>query len=196
MRTAIYQIVGQPNKNSTNELTELKNFCQSAGHEIVEIYQDEDCVAKRNRPGYMRLVEDAGVGKWELVVVFKLSHIGRSLRQLLRTLDSLRAYEIDFISFSDSAFNTIEGSRLMGKLVTCLVDFERSIVSERTKSVLRLRKNQGAILGRPRKVDHKRLLDLRAQGLSLAEIGKVMKCDRTTISKALKAHEGHISGVN
>jgi DNA invertase Pin-like site-specific DNA recombinase len=62
-----------------------------------------------------------------------------------------------------------------------------SSLSARIKARLQELKSQGVILGRPRKVDLNRMLELRSRGMSLRQIGRELGCERTTISKALKA---------
>ena len=74
----------------------------------------------------------------------------------------------------------------MFHVVAAFSQFERDMISERTKLKLSHLKARGVKLGRPQKVDVQRIFDLRAQGQSLSQIGSEIGCDKSTVSKLLK----------
>jgi site-specific DNA recombinase len=190
MKVATYLRVSQVDQSSVQQLQVLKEYCEKAGHEIVEIYQDEGISAfKKNRPAFQRMLSDARQHRFQMLLVYRLDRLGRSLKELLNTIDLLKAYKIGFMSYTEREFDTTTATgELMFHIVGAFANFERSLVSERTKLKLQYLKSQGMVLGRPRKIDYPRMLELKAQGRSLRDIGKEIGCDRSTVSKALKQH--------
>ncbi|MCA9401781.1 MAG: recombinase family protein [Candidatus Omnitrophica bacterium] len=76
----------------------------------------------------------------------------------------------------------------MFHIVSAFAQFERDMISERTKLKLNHLRSKGIKLGRPQKVDIQRVLALRESRLSLNKIGREMGCDKSTISKLLKKY--------
>ena len=100
---------------------------------------------------------------------------------------TLKEYGVNFISFMEKDFDTTTATgQLMFHIVSAFAQFERDMISERTKLKLNHLKSKGIKLGRPQKINFSRVFDLRKQGLSLSQIGKEVGCDRSTVSKALK----------
>ena len=99
----------------------------------------------------------------------------------------LKEYGVNFISYMEKEFDTtILAGQLMFHIVAAFAQFERDMISERTKLKLNHLKSKGIKLGRPQKAGHDRVFELRTQGLSLSQIGKEMGCDKSTVSKVLK----------
>ena len=193
-KVAIYSRVSTKDQTVIQQIDVLTAYCSKMGYEIVEVYQDEGLSAfKKNRPAYQRLMNDARQRKFDLILTYKLDRYGRSLKELINAMDLLKSYGVGFMSYMEKEFDTTTSvGALMFNIVACFANFERSLISERTKLKLQYLKSQGMVLGRPRKVDHKKMMDLRAQGLSLSQIGREIGCDRTTVSKAIKQCGSHL----
>ncbi|MBF0620046.1 MAG: recombinase family protein [Candidatus Omnitrophica bacterium] len=185
---AIYARVSTEDQTSAQQLPVLREYCEKAGHEIVDEYIDEgESAMKQNRPQYTRLLEDARKRKFGLILVYKLDRFSRSVKELVNTMDLLKGYGVDFVSYAEKEFDTTTASgKLVFHMFSAVAQFERDIISERTKLKLNHLKSKGVKLGRPVKADHVKALELRGQGLSLAEIGRAIGCDRSTVSKVLK----------
>jgi DNA invertase Pin-like site-specific DNA recombinase len=142
---------------------------------------------KQNRPEYQRLLEDARRRKIDTILVYKLDRFSRSLKELVNTMGTLKGYGVNFISYSEKDFDTTTATgQLMFHIVSAFAQFERDMISERTKLKLNHLKSRGIKLGRPQKAYSERVFELRRQGLSLNQIGREIGCDKSTISKVLK----------
>ena len=194
-KVAIYARVSTLDQTSDQQLEKLREYCEQAGYEIFKEYIDDgESAMKQNRPQYLRLIEDARKRKVNLVLVYKLDRFSRSMKELVNTIDLLKKHGIDFVSYSEKDFDTTTATgKLMFHIVSAFAQFERDIISERTKLKLNYLKSKGVQLGRPRVASFVEIATLRDKGLSLNEIGRKIGCDKSTVSKVLK--KGNYKGA-
>jgi len=185
---AIYTRVSTVDQTSAQQLPVLRDFCAQAGYTIFDVFIDEgESAMKSNRPEYLRLLEGARKRKFNTILVYKLDRFSRSLKELVNTMALLKEYGVDFISYSEKDFDsTTATGQLMFHIVSAFAQFERDMISERTKLKLNHLKSMGVKLGRPQTVCFDRISVLRAAGLSLAQIGRELGCDKSSVSKLLK----------
>src|SRR5271169_1528914 len=121
--------------------------------------------SKDSRPALNRLMADAGLRKFDTVLVWKLDRFGRSLRHLINALAELEARGIAFVSLRDNLDLGTPSGRLMFQIIGAMAEFERALIQERVKAGLRHARSKGKRLGRPTiVVDRSRIASLRAQG--------------------------------
>lgn len=178
------------NKDQTvaQQLAVLEDFCEKADFTIVKEYIDEGISAfKKNRPAFNELLEDVHKRKINVIVVFRLDRFSRSMKELVNTIDKVKSYGADFISYSEKEFDTTTSTgKLIFHIIGAIAEFERNLISERTKLKLSYLKSIGKRLGRPIKFDLEQILSLRKNGASLNCIASELNCDKSTVSKALK----------
>lgn len=103
--------------------------------------------AKAARPGLDQALTALEPG--DCLVVWKLDRLGRSLRHLTETLQSLADRDIGFRSLQDAIDTTTAGGRLYFHIMAALAEFERDLISERTKAGMHAAKQRGVHVGRP-----------------------------------------------
>jgi len=185
----IYARVSTADQTTVQQLDQLREYCgKEKLYVVYDEYVDEgESALKQNRPQYQRLLEDARKHKINTVLVYKLDRFSRSLKELVNTIAMLKEYGVNFISYMEKDFDTTSATgQLMFHIVSAFAQFERDMISERTRLKLNHLKSQGVKLGRPQKATHEEVFELRAKGLSLSQIVKEIGCDRSTISKVLK----------
>lgn len=184
----IYARVSTEDQTSVQQLIVLRDYCDKAGYKVIDEYVDDaESAMKQNRPEYIRLLDDARRRKIEVVLVYKLDRFSRSLKELVNTISNLKEYGVNFVSYTEKDFDTTTATgQLMFHIVSAFAQFERDMISERTKLKLNHLKSKGVKLGRPRIKGMESIFILRANGLSLSQISKEIGCDRSTVSKALK----------
>ena len=98
------------------QLRDLRELADRRGFEIVGEYCDEGVSgAKNSRPGLDRLLSDAEMGKFSIILVWKLDRLGRSLVHLVRLMEDFRRLSIELVSFSEALdFTTMTGKLLGG----------------------------------------------------------------------------------
>ncbi len=90
----------------------------------------------------------------DMLVVWRLDRLGRSLINLVELVNSLGTRGIEFRSLTESIDTSSSGGRLVFHLMAALAEFERSLISERTKSGMAAAKLRGKHIGRPRQDKH------------------------------------------
>jgi DNA invertase Pin-like site-specific DNA recombinase len=103
--------------------------------------------ALKDRPELEKLLNT--VNKGDSVTVVKLDRLGRSLRHLIEIGDLLRLKGVDLISISDNINTTTPQGRLIFNMFASFAEFERELISERTKAGLKAVRSKGVVLGRP-----------------------------------------------
>ncbi|MCO6181098.1 recombinase family protein [Ciceribacter sp. RN22] len=121
------------------------------------------------------------------LVVWRLDRLGRSLSGLVQLIDHLGRREVNFQSVMENIDTRSPGGRLMFHLMASLAEFERAIISERTKAGLSAAKSRGAHLGRPRALTDQQVRDalwaIRHREASLTEEAKRLNVSQRTLQR-------------
>lgn len=136
-----------------------------------KIYQEKESGKKADRPELVRLLSE--MIKGDVVVVTKLDRLGRSLLDLLHIVSDMKERGVGFTSVTDSIDTTSTNGTFVFHMLGAVAQFERSLISDRTKSKLKYLKEQGVKLGRPvldRSKEGKELARLVSEGKTVAEI--------------------------
>jgi len=113
------------------------------------IFTEKASGAKRDRPELKNALEYIRSHNNDVLVVWKLDRLARSLRQLLDTVDHLEKEGIGFKSITESIDTTSSGGKLTFHIFGALAEFERHIIKERTMAGLKAAKEMGRTGGRP-----------------------------------------------
>ncbi|WP_345770914.1 recombinase family protein [Brucella intermedia] len=101
------------------------------------------------RPGLRQAIEMLQRG--DTLVVWRLDRLGRSLVHLVEQVSSLGQQGIEFRSVTESIDTSSSGGKLLFHMIAALAEFERSLISERTKAGMAAAKLRGKHVGRPRR---------------------------------------------
>lgn len=178
------------------QLAELRQVAVQRNWQIVCEYVDAGVSGtKASRPALDRMLADCRAGKIDVVAVWKLDRLGRSLQHLLGLLDDLTKAGVAFVSLRDAGIDTTSPSgRLMLMMVGAFAEFERSMIVERVRAGVAHAQAKGTHCGRPR---HE--LDLRAaqllvgQGQAVRQVASMLGVPRSTLQRRLAELEGAAS---
>jgi putative DNA-invertase from lambdoid prophage Rac len=184
---AIYVRVSSVDQNDDLQFEELRSHARRMGWSTVEYV--EKISAVKIRPELNRMMADARLRKFDIVVVWKLDRFARSLRQLIDNIQLLDSYGIRFIAQTqgiDTDKNN-PASRLMLHILGAVAEFERGLITERVRAGVKEAQRRGKHCGRPKRI-YKRahLVELRASGLSLRAIAAKTGLPLTTVADALR----------
>jgi DNA invertase Pin-like site-specific DNA recombinase len=180
MRAAIYARVSTADQEPENQLQELRGYVQARGWTAVEYVDRGVSGAKDRRPALDQLVADARRRRFDVLVVWRLDRLGRSLKHLVTTLDELQALGIAFVSSAEGIDATTPAGKLQMHILGAISEFER----ERVMAGLQRAKAQGTRLGRPRRrIDIDRLATV--SGLPLREAARRLGVPRTSLQRLL-----------
>src|SRR6266511_6021697 len=133
---------------STNEQTlALQNDAlTNAG--CVRLFTDTASGATTSRPGLAEAISFAREG--DVLVVWRLDRLGRSLKHLIDTITTLERQGIGFKSLTENIDTTTSGGKLIFHIFGALAEFERDIIRERTRAGLTAARARGRKGGHPR----------------------------------------------
>jgi len=123
----------------------------------------------------------------DVLVIWKLDRLGRSLSHLLSLANNLQERAISLKSLTDAIDTSTPGGRLQFHLMGALAEFERSLISERTKAGMAAARARGAAVGRPTKLSPSVVIDAltSAQGKPLAEVARNLCVSLSTLRRAI-----------
>lgn len=147
-----------------------------------KIFTDTASGAKADRPGLNDAFNQLRPN--DILVVWKLDRLGRSLRHLIDTIKSLQEKKIGFQSLQECIDTTTSGGKLTFHIFSALAEFERDVIRERTKAGLVAARARGRVGGRPALLVPKQITRLKklydARKNTVAEICKIFNISRPT----------------
>ncbi|MGO8988708.1 MAG: recombinase family protein [bacterium] len=190
MKVAIYTRVSTNDQSVEMQTSDLKRYCDQRGFEVYKEYSDQGISGtKDKRPGLDELMADARKRKFDAVLCWRFDRFARSTKHLIISLEEFRNLGIDFISFQENIDTSSPLGKAMFTIVSAIAELERNILLERVRAGLKRAKENGAILGRPKRLDLdiKELQKMRdKEKLSLRQIAKRVKASPATVYKSLK----------
>jgi site-specific DNA recombinase len=117
----------------------LLHHAERSGFEVAETYADDGIsgtVPLHKRPEGARLLEDAGEGKFQTVLVYKLDRLGRTQLGILNAADRLEGMSIALRSATEHFETVSPQGRLMFQMLGSFAEFERASIRERTRDGL------------------------------------------------------------
>jgi transposase-like protein len=123
----------------------------------------------------------------DVVVVWKLDRLSRSLKDLLHIMDLIHARGGGFRSLTESIDTTTPAGRMLMQLLGSFAEYEREIVRERTRAGLEAARRRGMILGRPRKLNdeqRREIVQMVSSGRKIAaEAARLFRVSSATVSR-------------
>jgi DNA invertase Pin-like site-specific DNA recombinase len=111
------------------------------------VFKDEGLSgAATKRPALLRCLKKLENG--DTLIVWKLDRLGRSLRDLITMLDDLKRWGVKFRSLKEAIDTNTPTGRAMWQMIGVLAEFERSLISERTRAGVKAAKSRGVKFGR------------------------------------------------
>jgi len=124
------------------------------------IFTEQASGAQRDRPTLKAALDYLRPG--DILVVWKLDRLARSMRQLIETVEDLHARGIELRSLTESIDTATPGGRLVFHIFGALAEFERAAIRERTSAGLQAARQRGKKGGRPKTLGPKELAAARA----------------------------------
>ena len=180
-------LIGYARVSTVEQSTALQtDALRKAGCERV--FEDTVSGARADRPGLTAAL--AYLREGDVLSVWRLDRLGRSLPHLIETIGALQARGVGFRSLTESIDTTTPGGRLIFHVFGALGQFERDLIRERTQAGLTAAAARGRKGGRPPVVTEDKLQrarDALAQGLNVREAAVRLKVGKTALYAALQA---------
>jgi DNA invertase Pin-like site-specific DNA recombinase len=170
------------------QLRALREYVDRRGWTVaLQVREIGSGAAKRQ--AREKLLEAARRREIDVVLVWRLDRWGRSVTDLLATLQELEHLGVGFVSLTEALDLTTPAGRAMAGLLAVFAGFEREIIAERTRAGLAHARQNGKRLGRPTTavVHAAEIRRLYRDGISKSEIARRLQIGRTSVRRILGA---------
>jgi DNA invertase Pin-like site-specific DNA recombinase len=176
-----YARVSKDDQDTATQVAALK----AAGCD--KIYREKASGGRWDRPELHRLIEQ--LRKGDVLVVWKLDRLSRSLRDVLVLMERLGQTKAGFKSLTEAIDTTTPAGRMMMQMVGAFAEFERAMLRERTKAGLETARQEGRIGGRRAKLSLQQQAEIRKMvskgDKTAADAARLFKIHPATVSRLL-----------
>lgn len=168
------------------QIAAMRKYAKARAWKIVLQVEDVGSGVKE-RPQRERLLIAARKREIDAVLVWKLDRWGRSLTDLVTTLQELSELGVGFISLTEALDMGTPTGRAMAGLLAVFAEFERDLLRERVKAGIAHAREQGKPHGRPQTAGHKsdKVIELYYQGQNKSQIARELGIGRTSVRRII-----------
>ena len=185
MKAAIYSRVSTSSQTTDNQTQELLAVADLNSWNIEAVYSDVISGAKEKRPELDALMQSVIRREVDVVLIWDISRLGRSLQHLLKLLEEFHAKGVDVYFHQQGIDTTTPAGKLMFQMCGAFAEFERGMIQERVKAGLERAKAQGKKLGAPTVPEKTatKAKEMYEVGMSFRKIGRELGIHHSTVSK-------------
>jgi len=179
-----YMRVSTDNDRQSTDLQ--RDALLAVGVDARHLFQDRASGARDDRPGLVKALEYLQPG--DVLVVWKLDRLGRSLPHLLNIVNSLKEKQVGFRSLTENMDTTTPSGEFLFQVFGALAQYERALARERVMAGLAAAKRRGRRGGRPLAITGEKLDTIIAAlngGMSKAAVCRNFGVKRTTLIETL-----------
>lgn len=173
--------------DSDRQSTDLqRDALLAAGVDTRHLFEDHASGAKDDRTGLAKVLEFVHPG--DVLVVWKLDRLGRSLSHLLEIVNTLKNKQVAFRSLTEGMDTTTASGELLFHVFGALAQYERALIQERVIAGLSAARRRGRIGGRPPAITGEKLdaiITALNSGMSKAAVCRNFGVKRTTLIETL-----------
>ena len=193
MRIALYSRVSTAQQTTENQRLELERVAAARGWNIVQTFTDEGISGSKGRderPGLDALLKAASRRQFDLIAVWSIDRLGRSLQHLVTTVNDLQAVGVALYIHQQQLDTTTPSGKLCFSMFGAFAEFERNLIRERVKVGIERAKKNGVKLGRPTNLNDSvkaAIVALRAKDHSIRHIAAQLRVGTGTVYRVLQA---------
>jgi putative DNA-invertase from lambdoid prophage Rac len=168
------------------QLSAMREHAEHRGWTVVMTVEDIGS-GVRDRPKREDLIRAARRRELDLILVWRLDRWGRSLVDLVTTLQELTALQVGFVSLSEAFDLTTPSGRALAGMLAVFAEFERDILRDRVRAGIAQARKEGRPHGRPQTITKHstEVKQLFQEGVSKREIAKQLGISRTSVRRFL-----------
>src|SRR5262245_60243722 len=179
-RVALYLRVSTGEQTTRNQRRELEAAAGRHGWTVAATFEDagvSGAKGRKDRPGLDAMLKAVVRREFDMVMAWSVDRLGRSLMDLLATLQELRAKDVDLYLHQQGLDTSTPSGRAMFQMLGVFSEFERAMIQGRVKAGLARAKDEGITLGRPKLEDADpervaKVRQMRAQGVGIRKIAR------------------------
>lgn len=192
-RVALYTRVSTSAQSVENQRHELRRVAEARHWHVVKEYTDEGisgAKGRSNRPALDALLKGAVRGEFDVLGVWSIDRLGRSLQHLVETINELRSVGVDLYVHQQAIDTSSPAGKLAFSVFGALAEYERELIRERVRAGLDRAKRNGVRLGRPSNLNdtvRAAVVALRAKEVPIRKIASQLRIGTGTIYSVLAA---------
>ena len=193
MRVALYCRVSTAHQSSDNQLQELERVASTRGWNVVRNFRDDGisgAKGREERPALDALLKAASRREIDLIAVWSIDRLGRSLQNLVTVVNDLQALGVGLFIYQQQLDTTTPSGKLCFSMFGAFAEFERNLIRDRVRVGLERAKKNGVKLGRPTNLNDSvraAIVALRAQDHSIRHIARQLRVGTGTVYQVLRA---------
>ena len=190
-RVAIYARVSTSNQTVENQFQELREVGDRNGWNIVAELSDSGISGSKGRdqrPAFDQLLTRATRREFDLIMVWAIDRLGRSIQHLVGFMNDIQALGVDLDVPRQAIDTTTPSGRMIFGIFSALGEYERELMRERIMAGQKRARAQGVRIGRPSKMNdavRTSVKLLRDGGMGIREISKRLEIGVGTVYSAL-----------
>ncbi len=190
-KTAIYMRVSTSLQTTDNQLVALQEYAFRMNYEITSIYKDEGISGVKNqnqRPALNAMMKDVVKGKFSQILIYDISRLGRSLKDLVNILNDFNQSKVRLIFIQNGIDTSNSTGQMMFQLLGVFAEWERQTIVDRVNAGLVRAKQNGKKLGRPTTINDSVISAvklLRNQNLGIRKISSQLRIGVGTVMKII-----------
>lgn len=141
MKVAIYVRVSKEEQHLQQQIDDLSEYVKKMGWEYKFFEEKES--TRKTRPVKQHLMQLCRERKYDALIVWRLDRFARTVQEMVMDVAELEARGVSFMSLKDGIDFSTPAGRLQFHILSAFAQFERDLISERTKAGLRHAKNVG-----------------------------------------------------
>jgi DNA invertase Pin-like site-specific DNA recombinase len=179
-RIAIYARVSTSQQTCENQLKELRVVADRAGYQIVAEFVDEGISGskgRQNRPALDQMLKECTRRRFDLVMCWDISRLGRSVQNLIEIMNELQSLKVDLFFLQQGMDTSTASGRMMFSVFGALAEYERELIRERVLAGQARAKAAGVKFGRPKTITEntrETVRLLRDQGIGIRKIARTL----------------------
>ena len=191
MKAAIYSRVSTNDQTVDNQLKILREVAEKKGLEVVQEISDEGISGAKGRDereGFNELIKGSIQKEWDIILVWDVSRLGRSLQHLVSFLDDIHSAKCDLYIHQSGLDTSTASGKMMFQMIGVFSEFERSMIRERVIAGQQRAKSEGKHIGRPTNVNDgiiTAVYQLRQNNVPISRIAKDLQIGVGTVYKIL-----------
>ena len=191
MKAVIYSRVSTNDQTVDNQLKILREVAEKKGLEVVQEISDEGISGAKGRDereGFNELIKGSIQKEWDIILVWDVSRLGRSLQHLVSFLDDIHSAKCDLYIHQSGLDTSTASGKMMFQMIGVFSEFERSMIRERVIAGQQRAKAEGKHIGRKTNMNEGTLnavKHLRENNVPIKRIAKNLKIGVGTVYKIL-----------
>jgi len=192
-RVAVYSRVSTSTQSTENQRNELERVGAARGWTIVAQFSDDGISGikgRSDRPALDAMLKAAVRGEFNVLAVWSIDRLGRSLQHLVETVNELRSVGVDLYIHQQAIDTSSPAGKLAFSVFGALAEYERELIRERVRAGLDRARRNGTKLGRPTNLNESvraAIIALRDNDQPIRKIASQLKVGTGTVYRVLTA---------